>query len=83
MDEFQRHLNTQMCGPRPEEWQYQIYNVKMILSWINDSHGGDILPTVQNIAVDLIKERAQELGKQEWLEDPWGRSGRRRLASSV
>ena len=76
MDEFQRHLNTQRCGPRLEEQQYQIYNVKMILSWIKDSPGGDILSTAQNFAVDLVKERALELGKQEWLDDPWGRSER-------
>jgi len=70
-------LTTQKCGPRPEEQKYQIYNVKMILSWIKDPHGSTKLPTAQNIAVDLVKERAQELGKREWLEDPWGRSGRR------
>ena len=83
MDEFQRHLNTQKCGPRPEEQQYQIYNVKMILSWIKDSDGGEALPVAQNISVELVKERAQELGKQEWLDDPWGRSGSRHLASGV
>jgi len=48
----------------------------MILSWIKDSPGGDILSTAQNFAVDLVKERALELGKQEWLDDPWGRSER-------
>jgi hypothetical protein len=70
-------LNKQKCGPLPEERQYQIYNVKMILSWIKDSHDWDVLPTAQSIAVDLVKERALVLGgKQEWLEDPWGRSGR-------
>jgi hypothetical protein len=70
-------LNTQRCGPRPEEQQqYQIYNVKMVLSWIRDSQGGDIILTAQNFAVDLVKERALELGRQEWLEDPWGRSER-------
>jgi len=83
VDEFQKHLNIQKCGPRPEERQYQIYNVKMILGWIKDSHGGDILPTAQNFAVDLVKERALRLGRQEWLEDPWGRSGRCHSTSSV
>ena len=76
MDEFQRHLSTQGCGPRVEEHEYQIYNVKMILSWIKDSQGGDIISTAQSFAVDFVKERALELGKQEWLEDPWGRSER-------
>ena len=83
VDEFQRHLNTQRCGPRPEERQYQIYNVKMILSWIKDSQGGDIISTTQSFAVDLVKERALELGKREWLEDPWGHSGRHHSASGA
>jgi len=48
----------------------------MILSWIKDSPGMDIISTAQNFAVDLVKERALELGKQEWLDDPWGRSER-------
>ena len=74
MDEFQRHLNTQRCGPRLEEQQYQIYNVKMILSWIKDSQDGSIVSTAQSFAVDFVKERALELGKHEWLEDPWGHS---------
>jgi len=74
VDEFQRHLNTQRCGPRLEEQQYQIYNVKMVLSWIKDSQDGSIVSTAQSFAVDLVKERALELGKHEWLEDPWGRS---------
>ena len=50
--------------------------MKMILSFIRDSAGGDIITTAQRIAVDLVKERALEIGKQEWLEDPWGRSGK-------
>jgi len=48
----------------------------MILSFIRDSAGSDAIATAQGFAVDLVKERALEIGKQEWLEDPWGRSGR-------
>lgn len=36
----------------------------MILSWIKVSHGGAILPIAQNIAIDLVKERAHELGNR-------------------
>jgi len=83
VDEFQRHLTTKNCGPRPaQEQQYQIYNVKMVMSWIKASQGNIIL-TAQNFAVDLVKERALELGRQEWLDDPWGRSGRRNFVSNV
>ena len=74
MDKFQMHLSTQRCGQQPaDEQQYQIYNVKMVLNWIKSSPGNDFLSTAQNFAVDLVKERALELGKQEWLHDPWGR----------
>ena len=76
MDKFQRHMTTQKCGPRlAQEQQYQIYNVKMVMNWIKHSPGVYFIPTAQNIAVDLVRERALELGKQEWLNDPWGRSG--------
>jgi len=73
VDEFRRHLGQQKCGEQPaQEQEYQIYNVKMVLSWIKSSQDNDILSTAQNFAVDLIIERALELGKQEWLKDPWG-----------
>jgi N6-adenosine-specific RNA methylase IME4 len=66
----------QRCGPsmRLEEQQYQIYNVKMVLSWIKDSQDGNIVSTAQGFAVDLVKERALELRRHDWLEDPWGYS---------
>jgi hypothetical protein len=76
MDDFDKHLDTQMCGPKPEGSQCQIYNVKMVLSWIKNQEGGDrnVVSTAQNFAVDLVKERALELGRQEWLGDTWGYS---------
>jgi hypothetical protein len=55
----------------------------MVMNWIKNSPGGDFILTAQKFAVDLVKERALELGKQEWLNDPWGRSGRRHSVSSV
>ena len=77
MSEFNKHLNTHQYEQKPVEGQYQIYNVKMILDWIKESQGGgDIISIAQNFAVDLVKERALELGRQDWLGDPWGRSGR-------
>ena len=77
VDDFKRHLDKQGCGPRPEEREYQIYNVKMVLDWIKDSKDANSMLIVQNFAVDLVKERATELGKNEWLENPWGHSERR------
>ena len=77
VDEYRRHKNTHSAPNIPvEEQGRRIYNVKMILGLIKDSAGSDAITTAQRFAVDLVKERAMELGKQEWLEDPWGRLGR-------
>jgi len=73
-DDFDKHLDAQNCGPKPEGSQCQIYNMKMVLNWIKNSERGDIVSTAQNLAVDLVKERALELARQEWLGDPWGLS---------
>jgi len=74
MDDFDKHLDTQNCGPKPEGPQCQIYNAKMVLNWMKDLNpeGGDIVSAAQILAVDLVKERAMELVRQEWLDDPWG-----------
>ena len=74
MDDFEKHLDTQKCGPKPEEQQYRIYDVKLILSWVKNTKSSGDISIAQNLAVDLVKERALELGRQEWLEDPWGLS---------
>ncbi|KAH9986017.1 hypothetical protein BJV74DRAFT_548184 [Russula compacta] len=72
VDDFHRHLEKQKCGPIPKEREYQIYHVKMVTDWIKDSESADSILTAQSFAVDLVKERAKELGKNEWLENPWG-----------
>lgn len=41
------------------------------LSWTKNTQSGNIILTAQKFAVDLVKERALELGRQERLEDPW------------
>lgn len=46
----------------------------MVLGWIKDWQGNDFLPTIQDWALAAVKERALELGRHEWLENPWGRS---------
>ena len=79
-DEFQRHLDKQQCGKKPaQEQEYQIYDVKMASDWIKNSPDNDARLAVQNFAIDLVKERALELGKQEWLVDPWGRSNKQAI----
>jgi hypothetical protein len=78
VSEFNKHWDTHQYDQKPASEQYQIYNVKMVLDWIKDSQGDDFISIAQNFAVDLVKERALELGRQEWLEDPWGRAEPRR-----
>jgi len=67
MDDFERHLDTQKCGPKPEVQQCQIYNAKMVASGIKNSQGGNVVSNAQ-------KEMAIQLGRQDWLDDPWGLS---------
>ena len=71
------------CGAKPE-WteEYEIYDSELILHWLLiDSVP---LETVVSYALDLIEERARELGK----EDTWGpltewrkQTSRRKLTS--
>jgi len=77
MDVFDKHQDTQKCGRKPEGPHCQIYNVKIVLSWIKNQEGGDIVSTAQKLAVDLVNERALELVRQEWLGDPWDHSAKR------
>jgi len=74
MVDFEKHLETQKCGPKPEVQQCQIYNAKMVASGIKNSQGGNVVSNAQNLAVDLVKEMAMQLGRQDWLDDPWGLS---------
>jgi hypothetical protein len=70
MEDFDGHLATMGCGAKPEKRLYQIYDVKMVLDMTKGPQGDNFISTAQNFAVDFVKERALELGKQEWLEDP-------------
>jgi len=74
MDDFERHLDTQECGPKPEDPSCRIYDAKILSSWIRDSKDDNAIFDAQTLALDRVKERAMELGRQEWLEDPWGLS---------
>jgi hypothetical protein len=55
----------------------------MVLDWIKNPEDGDVISNAQKFAVDLVKERALELGKKEWLADPWGRSERQARGDRV
>jgi hypothetical protein len=46
----------------------------MVLDWIKDSQDDNVISIAQNLAVDLVRERALELGRQDWLQNPWGRA---------
>jgi hypothetical protein len=68
-----------------EPVEYRIYDVKLIFGMIEEAKSNDCIQKAQDWAVHLVRERAKELGKNEWLADPWGcskqRERRARLAS--
>jgi hypothetical protein len=88
VDELQKHLKEKKCdqqskGSNPAD--YRIYNVENILEMIREAKGNDCILKAQDWAVHFVRERAKELGKNEWFSDPWGcleqRERRARLAS--
>jgi hypothetical protein len=52
--------------------EYLIYDVKMILDFIKVAESKDYIRSAQDLAIDLVRQRAGELGMDEWLEDPGG-----------
>jgi len=64
-----------MGDQKIEEREYQIYDVKLILDWIRE--GAADIQKAGDIASELVKERAEELGKEEWVTHPWGPPERR------
>ena len=77
VDEFQKHLDQQRCNQNSMEKEYRIYDVKAILDMIRCAESNDSIQNAQNWAVRYVQERAIQLGKNGWLEDPWGRSEQR------
>jgi hypothetical protein len=71
-DDFNKHWNTHQYDQKPAEEQYHIYNIKLVLDMIKDQ-GEDFSQIVQ-FAISFVGERALELGRQEWLTEPWGYS---------
>ncbi len=62
-----------------------MYDVENILKMISEAKTNDDLRNAEDWAVRFVREKAEELGKNEWLVDPWGcleqRERRARLAS--
>ena len=54
------------------EKDYMIYNVDVILDMIRRVESNDSIQNARNWAVRYVQERAVQLGKNAWLEDPWG-----------
>jgi hypothetical protein len=74
VDELQRHLDQLVCyqNSTEQDLEYRIYEVKMILDMIRAAASNDSIQEAQVLAVDLVRERAIQLGKNEWIMDPWG-----------
>ena len=51
---------------------YRIYDIGAILDMIRRAESNDAIQNARNWAVRYVQERAIQLGKNGWLEDPWG-----------
>jgi hypothetical protein len=68
-EDLHEHIDEGNCGPRPKsEEQRVIYNTQLILGWIIEGVSTEV---AQMFAVDLVEERARELGKESLWKDPW------------
>ena len=72
VDELQKHLDQQGCNQNSPVQEYRIYEVKTILKMIRSAESNDAIRNAQDWAVDFVRERAIQLGKDEWIVDPWG-----------
>ena len=77
VDELQKHLDQQKCNQNSTEKEYRIYDVKPILDMIRSAESNDSIRNAQDWAVHFVQERGIQLGKDGWLEDPWGCSEQR------
>jgi hypothetical protein len=77
VDEFQKHLDRQECNQNSAVQEYRIYEVKTILDMIKRAESNDAIRNAQDWAVDFVRERAIQLGKDGWIADPWGCSEQR------
>src|SRR5229473_5869126 len=70
-DQFKRHQGK-YHQPGEELSAYQIYNVKKVLDWIKTAESVDFITVAQAWATGLVQKRAKELGRDQWLDEPWG-----------
>jgi hypothetical protein len=64
---YAKHLGQHEESAELDE--YLIYDVKMVLDWIKNAKRGDFIRTAQNWALELVRQKTNELGKHEWLND--------------
>ena len=72
VDELQKHLDQQKCDQNYAARDFRIYEVKMILDIIVAAESNESIRTAEGWAVDMVLERAKQLGKPAWIADPWG-----------
>jgi hypothetical protein len=77
VDELQKHLDQQKCNQHSTEKEFRIYDVDPILNMIRGAESNNSIQNAQKWAVHYVRERAIQLGKNAWLEDPWGQRERR------
>ena len=71
IDELQTHYAKHL-GQHEESVnleEYLIYEVKTVLEWIKKENRDDFIRTAQNWALEFVRQKANDLGKHEWLAD--------------
>ena len=70
-DELQTHYAKHLG--QHEEFvdleEYLIYDAKLVIEWIKKENRDDFIRTAQNWALELVRQKANGLGKHEWLAD--------------
>ncbi|KAI0301020.1 hypothetical protein B0F90DRAFT_1817307 [Multifurca ochricompacta] len=70
VEDFKDHLEKWNCGLLPTKEHYEIYNTKLVLSWISEN--GMSIYAVAWHALRFVEQKARELGKLEEWENLWG-----------
>ena len=82
MDKFKKHLVQPTCNQKPEASEaaeYRMYDVKMISNRLKTRNAGSADSILLKLGQLIpLQERAKDLGKDEWLDNPWAPGMRER-----
>jgi len=53
-----------------------IYDIELVLDMVKEDRAS--ISTAAKYAVDFMIRRAKELGREDWMKDPWGHPDEKR-----